>query len=191
MFGRAEAISSTRSHTSRRLADRDSVLGEAWRAVYTSVSGVDGGGREVSGAFFVPRGTPPENGWPVISFAHGTTGIGNNCGPSRAAEFQGYGPTIESFLADKYAVAVSDYEGLGESGSHPYLEPRTAALTSLMQSAPCATSHQLCLALGGARLLAGRASGVGRQRVELLLRNRSSATRKCRAGTGGECDGRG
>jgi hypothetical protein len=55
------------------LDDRDSVLGEAWRAVYTSVSGVDGGIREVSGAFFVPRGTPPENGWPVISLAHGTT----------------------------------------------------------------------------------------------------------------------
>src|SRR5690242_3130259 len=50
------------------LEDRDAVLGQAWRAVYTSVSGVDGGRREVSGAFFVPRGTPPEKGWPVISF---------------------------------------------------------------------------------------------------------------------------
>ena len=49
------------------LEDRDAVLGQAWRAVYTSVSGVDGGRREVSGAFFVPSGTPPENGWPVIS----------------------------------------------------------------------------------------------------------------------------
>ena len=58
------------------LEDRDAVLGQAWRAVYSSVSGVDGGIREVSGAFFVPRGNPPEKGWPVISFAHGTTGIG-------------------------------------------------------------------------------------------------------------------
>jgi hypothetical protein len=111
--------------------DRDAVLGQAWRAVYTSVSGVDSGRREVSGAFFVPRGTPPENGWPVISLAHGTTGIGNNCGPSRQPDLMGYAPMIQSFLADKYAVALTDYEGLGESGLHPYLEPRTAAFNTI------------------------------------------------------------
>jgi hypothetical protein len=72
------------------LEDRDAVLGQAWRAVYTSVSGVDGGRREVSGAFFVPSGTPPQNGWPVISLAHGTTGIGHNCGPSRQPGLMGY-----------------------------------------------------------------------------------------------------
>ncbi len=38
---------------------------------------------------------------------------------------------IQSFLADKYAVALTDYEGLGESGSHPYLEPRTAAFNTI------------------------------------------------------------
>jgi hypothetical protein len=113
------------------LEDRDAVLGQAWRAVYTSVSGVDGGIREVSGVFFVPSGTPPENGWPVISFAHGTTGIGNDCGPSRQPDLMGYAPEIQSFLADKYAVALTDYEGLGESGSHPYLEPRTEAFNTV------------------------------------------------------------
>jgi hypothetical protein len=113
------------------LEDRDSVLGQAWRAVYASVSGVDGGRREVSGTFFVPRGTPPENGWPLISLAHGTTGIGNNCGPSRQPDLMGYAPMIQAFLTDKYAVALTDYEGLGESGSHPYLEPRTAAFNTI------------------------------------------------------------
>ncbi len=38
---------------------------------------------------------------------------------------------IESFLAEKYAVALTDYEGLGESGSHPYLEPRTEAFNTI------------------------------------------------------------
>jgi alpha-beta hydrolase superfamily lysophospholipase len=113
------------------LEDSDAVLGQAWRAVYTSVSGVDGGSREVSGTFFVPRGTPPVNGWPLISLAHGTTGIGNDCGPSRQPDLMGYAPLVESFLADKYAVALTDYEGLGESGSHPYLEPRTAAFNTI------------------------------------------------------------
>jgi pimeloyl-ACP methyl ester carboxylesterase len=109
------------------LADRDTVLGQAWRAVYKSVSGVDGGMREVSGAFFVPRGSPPQNGWPVVSLAHGTVGIGNNCGPSRQPNLQGYGFLIQELLESNYAVALTDYEGLGESGSHPYLEPRTSA----------------------------------------------------------------
>jgi pimeloyl-ACP methyl ester carboxylesterase len=113
------------------LADRDSVLGQAWRAVYTSVSGVDGRVREVSGAFFVPSATPPKNGWPVVSIAHGTVGIGNNCGPSRQPDLQGYGFMIKALLESKYAVALTDYEGLGESGSHPYLEPRTAAFNTI------------------------------------------------------------
>jgi hypothetical protein len=113
------------------LDDREAVLGKAWRAVYTSVSGVDGGTREVSGAFFIPSGAAPENGWPVISLAHGTTGIGNDCGPSRQPDLMGYAPMIQSYLADKYAVAVTDYEGLGESGSHPYLEPQTAAFNTI------------------------------------------------------------
>jgi pimeloyl-ACP methyl ester carboxylesterase len=113
------------------LEDRDSVLGEAWRAVYTSVSGVDGGLREVSGAFFVPSGTPPQNGWPVISLAHGTTGIGHDCGPSRQPDLMGYGAMINALLGAKYAVAATDYEGLGDSGSHPYLEPRTEAFNTI------------------------------------------------------------
>jgi hypothetical protein len=114
-----------------QLEDRDSVLGQAWRAVYNSVSGVDGGEREVSGAFFVPRGTPPDGGWPLISLAHGTTGIGNDCGPSRQPDLMGYAGLIQSLLSDEYAVAVTDYEGLGESGLHPYLEPRTAAFNTI------------------------------------------------------------
>jgi pimeloyl-ACP methyl ester carboxylesterase len=113
------------------LDDRDNVLGEAWRAVYRSVSGLDGGMREVSGAFFVPRGTPPENGWPVVSLAHGTVGIGNNCGPSRQPNLQGYGFMIKGLLKKNYAVALTDYEGLGPSGSHPYLEPRTSAFNTI------------------------------------------------------------
>ena len=107
------------------------VLGEAWRAVYTSVSGLDGRSREVSGAFFVPRAAPPENGWPVVSLAHGTTGIGRDCGPSQERDLLGYLPIVETFLAHNFAVALSDFEGLGDTGVHPYLEPRTAAFNTV------------------------------------------------------------
>jgi pimeloyl-ACP methyl ester carboxylesterase len=87
--------------------------------------------REISGAFFVPRGAPPPNGWPVVALAHGTVGIGNNCGPSRQPNLQGYGFLIQELLESHYAVALTDYEGLGETGSHPYLEPRTAAFNTI------------------------------------------------------------
>lgn len=103
------------------------VPGDAWRATYASVSGVDGARRDVTGAFFVPRGDPPPGGWPVISFAHGTTGIGNDCGPTWQPNFQGYLPVVVGLMDHGYAVALTDYEGLGDVGTHPYLEPQTAA----------------------------------------------------------------
>jgi len=109
------------------LAGRDSPVGQAWQAVYKSVSGVDGGSREVSGVFFIPTGVAPDGGWPAVSLAHGTTGIGHDCGPSRQPDLQGYGWLINLLLRQKYAVALTDYEGLGQTGLHPYLEPRTAA----------------------------------------------------------------
>lgn len=110
------------------LDDRDDpVVGESWRAVYTSVSGTDGGVRQVAGTFFTPSGVPPQDGWPVVSLAHGTTGIANGCGPSTDPNLRGYWPDIRMFLAQGYAVAFTDYEGLGGTGLHPYLEPRTEA----------------------------------------------------------------
>ncbi len=110
------------------LDDPDQVIGDAVRAVYRSVSGVDGTPREVSGTFLVPRGDSPPGGWPVVSMAHGTTGIGAQCGPSQRDDLMGNLPAVLSYLAAGYAVAMSDYEGLGTPpGAHPYLEPRTAA----------------------------------------------------------------
>lgn len=121
----------SRTLYSPRIPDLASVVGEAWRAVYMSTSGLDGGPRAVSGAFFVPTGTAPAGGWPVISLAHGTTGIGLNCGPSAQPDLQGYAPIVASLLENGYAVALTDYEGLGAEGVHPYLEPRTEAFNTI------------------------------------------------------------
>src|SRR5262245_10539363 len=33
----------------------------------------------VSGSVAVPKGKPPKGGWPVITFAHGTTGVADVC----------------------------------------------------------------------------------------------------------------
>jgi hypothetical protein len=35
-----------------------------------------------TGTVFVPKGHPPRGGWLVISWAHGTSGLGDRCAPS-------------------------------------------------------------------------------------------------------------
>lgn len=117
--------------TASPIVSVDSVLSavhqQAIRASYSSVSAVTGQQTSVSGAFFIPKGLPAAGGWPVIALAHGTTGAVNNCGLSPTPDLRGYAPLVAGFLANGYAVAVTDYEGLGPSGAHPFLEPRTAA----------------------------------------------------------------
>lgn len=100
--------------------------GAVQHATYWSVSGLSGEATQVSGMFFIPKGTPPAGGWPVISFAHGTTGMTTDCAPSLREDLFGYGSSVASFLSGGVAVAFTDYEGLGGPGLHPYLEPRTA-----------------------------------------------------------------
>jgi hypothetical protein len=99
----------------------------AAEAVYLSTSGVSGDQTRVGGAFFLPAGSPPADGWPVLAWAHGTTGISHGCAPSALSDLGGDATTVGSFVAAGFAVAVTDYEGLGDVGEHPYLEPRTAA----------------------------------------------------------------
>jgi pimeloyl-ACP methyl ester carboxylesterase len=82
----------------------------------------------VSGSVSVPKGKPPKGGWPVITWAHGTTGVADICAPSRdsAGDPAGTGETyingdLNAWLRAGYAVLRTDYEGLGTPGPHPYL----------------------------------------------------------------------
>jgi hypothetical protein len=102
-----------------------------YRVVYRSTSGINGSKRDVSGAIFVPPGAPPGGGWPVIAYGHGTTGIGNECGPSQYPNLLGYDLVVASLLELGFVVSLPDYEGLGQPGTHPYLEPRTAAFNMI------------------------------------------------------------
>jgi len=99
----------------------------AWRATYGSVSAITGDQTQVSGAFFVPNDPAPDGGWPVVAIAHGTTGTTKGCAPSSESDLRGNAATVAGFLKSGYAVALTDYQGLGDDGKHPYLEPRTAA----------------------------------------------------------------
>jgi pimeloyl-ACP methyl ester carboxylesterase len=99
----------------------------ASRVVYRSTSGVDGSPTEVSGAVFVPPGSPPKDGWPVIAVAHSTTGMRQECGPSLSPDLLGSAGLVAGYLRIGYAVTLADYQGLGSPGVHPYLDSKTAA----------------------------------------------------------------
>jgi len=82
----------------------------------------------VSGVVSVPKGKPPKRGWPVISYAHGTTGNADVCAPTRVpagspqAPYVTYiDPELRDWIAAGYAVVRTDYQGLGTPGPHPYL----------------------------------------------------------------------
>lgn len=105
-----------------------SEAGEQKRILYTSTDGVTNqGGLTVSGALFLPKGTPPAGGWPLIAWAHGTVGIADICAPSwssRSVRDQAY---LNAWLKRGYAIVATDYQGLGTPGTHPYNQMRPEA----------------------------------------------------------------
>lgn len=50
--------------------------------LYRSI-GVRGKAVAVSATLSLPKGKAPKGGWPVITYAHGTTGTDDSCAPSR------------------------------------------------------------------------------------------------------------
>lgn len=78
--------------------------------------------RAVSGTLLVPAGDPPAGGWPVLSWAHGTSGVADRCAPSTHPNlfYNEYAQQARWFLDAGYAVAATDYVGLGTPGMHSY-----------------------------------------------------------------------
>jgi pimeloyl-ACP methyl ester carboxylesterase len=85
----------------------------------------------VSGSVAVPKGKAPKGGWPVITWAHGTTGLADSCAPSRSDYGTYYEGFIDDWLDRGYAVVRTDYQGLGTAGPHPYLIGKVAARSTL------------------------------------------------------------
>ena len=118
----------------------------------------------VSGAVSVPKGKPPKEGWPVITFAHGTTGIADSCAPSRitagspmAGAVTYIDPQVEEWVKAGYAVVRTDYRGLGTPKEvHPYLigEPAGRSVVDIVSAA-----RDLGLKIGKKYLIAGHSQG--------------------------------
>src|SRR4051812_43103731 len=92
----------------------------AWKGLYPSRS-VDGRDIPVSGVVVVPTSAAPKGGRPVVTWAHGTAGLADQCAPSKAADAASAVPYVKQFVDAGYVVAATDYEGLGTPGVHPYL----------------------------------------------------------------------
>lgn len=92
--------------------------GSVHRVTYRSQS-TTGDDVAVSGLVAVPDTPPPPGGHPVLAWAHGTTGVGDGCAPSRLGVRAL--PLLGQHLEAGYVVAATDYEGLGTPGIHPYL----------------------------------------------------------------------
>ncbi|MFJ9077587.1 lipase family protein [Streptomyces sp. NPDC102278] len=93
---------------------------KAWRIQYRSTT-ASGAPNVVSGTVIVPQDgrTGPR---PLVTYAVGTVGMADRCAPSNNLP---YGTSMEANLIQQltlrgWAVAVTDYEGLGTPGTHTY-----------------------------------------------------------------------
>ncbi|MBX7466013.1 lipase family protein [Streptomyces sp. MAG02] len=109
----------------------------AWHVTYRSTT-AKGAPNTVSGTVIVPNDgrTGPR---PVVTYAVGTVGLGDSCAPS--ANFP-YGTAVEATLINQvvqrgWAVAVTDYEGLGTPGDHTYTVGRAEG-TAVLDAARAA-----------------------------------------------------
>ncbi len=105
----------------------DSVVG--YRVLHLSET-VEGNPVAVSGYVLAPApsGDDTTDPQPVITWAHGTTGLADPCAPSLRDDLfpeqdPGYGlvDQFRHFLDEGFVIAATDYEGLGTPGPHPYL----------------------------------------------------------------------
>ncbi|XZU29717.1 alpha/beta hydrolase [Acinetobacter baumannii] len=78
---------------------------------------------------FTPITPPPVGGWPIVVWAHGTTGVADVCAPSKAALADSTKDLISKLLAAGYVVVAPDYEGLGTPGIHPFLNVKSEAFS--------------------------------------------------------------
>ncbi|MFE1592077.1 lipase family protein [Nocardia sp. NPDC058705] len=93
-----------------------------WRILYTTTH-PDGSPAISSGTILAPENSSDEP-FPLLTVAHGTTGIAPKCAPSLSATpfDDGAGTALQEMVTQHGWVAVtSDYIGLGTQGTHPYL----------------------------------------------------------------------
>ena len=91
------------------------------------------------GTLYLPKGEEPEGGWPVLSYAHGTMGLSDTVlsYPQWVGEDNTGDAYLSQWLDAGFAVAASEYVGIGTPGVHPYLNLRSegAAVIDVVRAA--------------------------------------------------------
>lgn len=129
------------------------------RLLYASTDGLETENPiVVSGSLFLPSGPPPESGWPLLLWSHGTVGIADICAPSWTGYVPFHTEHLTQWLGEGYAVVASDYQGLGTTGTHPYLATRPAAYSNLDVIRAVQAAD---FPLSDAVIIAGQSQGAG------------------------------
>lgn len=115
----------------------DGINGEAVDVTYVSTT-PNGDLVPVTGVIVTPASPAPDGGRPVVTWAHGTTGVADRCAPSNNPPF-GF-PGLAELIDDGYVVAATDYYGLGTESQHPYLVGQGSA-RSVIDIARAAIGH--------------------------------------------------
>ncbi|MGH3731678.1 MAG: lipase family protein [Micromonosporaceae bacterium] len=99
---------------------------KVWRIQYLSTD-THGATITVSGTVIVPTSSY-DGPRPIVGYAPGTHGLGDQCAPSARLEAgdDQEGGLIHQYGWKGYAVAVTDYQGLGTPGDHAYMVARSA-----------------------------------------------------------------
>ncbi len=110
----------------------------AVRILYHSLS-ADGKDVATSGVVLIPAGKAPADGWPVIAWAHGTSGVARQCAPSLQKDMEYGEEGLMPMVRAGFAVVATDYHGLGTQGPHEYVN-KTAQAHDVILSIPAARS---------------------------------------------------
>ena len=108
----------------------------ATRILYHSRTANDQDGLS-SGVVLVPYGQPPKDGWPLLAWSHGTSGVARNCAPSLMKNLFYNWEGLFEYVMMGYAVVASDYVGLGTAGRHAYIDMLSNG-TDVVYSVPAA-----------------------------------------------------
>jgi pimeloyl-ACP methyl ester carboxylesterase len=92
----------------------------AWRIIYHSRD-LAGNDIPVSGIVMAPITPAPRGGRTIVSWAHPTTGAAAHCAPSLETDPFFTIEGMHELLAAGYAIAATDYPGMGVAGASSYL----------------------------------------------------------------------
>jgi pimeloyl-ACP methyl ester carboxylesterase len=116
--------------TARAISAPGFFYANVWSITYRSTSAT-GAPITVSGTVIVPKGANAST--PVVAYAPGTHGLGDQCAPSRHLEAgdETEGLLIHQYAIRGFAVVVTDYEGIGTPGEHSYMAGRSEGNVTL------------------------------------------------------------